>query len=85
MAKGCELNNLPIRGADFSQLCPPLFVNVFKLGEFQKRNCLYEETEIEKYQAVISPSSPLATMNDSEIDTALVKISREIIRIFQTK
>lgn len=42
------------------------------------RTCSYQLTEIERYQAVNSPSMPLAVLTDSELDNALVSICQQI-------
>ena len=40
--------------------------------------CLYEETEIEPYQAVHNPSQPLESLKGAKLNQALVKICQEI-------
>jgi HEAT repeat protein len=40
--------------------------------------CLYEETEIEQYQAVHNPSQPLGSLKGPKLEEALVKICRQI-------
>jgi hypothetical protein len=42
------------------------------------RTCAYELTEIVRYKALNSPSIPLATLTDSELDAALVSICQQI-------
>ena len=46
------------------------------------RACLVETTRIAEYQAVISPSKPLAAMSNPERDEALVKIAKAIADAF---
>jgi hypothetical protein len=40
--------------------------------------CSYEETDIERYQAVLDPKKPLAGLTDADADEAFVKICKEI-------
>ena len=40
--------------------------------------CLYEETEIEQYQAVHNPSQPLESLKGAKLNQVLVKICQEI-------
>jgi HEAT repeat protein len=40
--------------------------------------CLYEETEIEQYQAVHNPSQPLESLKGAKLNEVLAKICREI-------
>jgi len=40
--------------------------------------CLYEETEIEQYQAVHNPSQPLESLKGAKLNQVLVQICEEI-------
>jgi len=40
--------------------------------------CLYDETEIGKYQAVHNPNQPLDTLDSADLNKALVKICKTI-------
>ncbi|WP_427162498.1 COR domain-containing protein [Aliinostoc sp. HNIBRCY26] len=46
--------------------------------------CLYEETEIAKYQAAHNPQQPLKSLSESEQDAALVEICKKIKTAFQS-
>jgi TIR domain len=43
-------------------------------------DCLWNETEIASYQALHSPASPLDSLEESEVNTALVAVCKEIKR-----
>lgn len=43
-------------------------------------DCLWNETEIASYQALHSPTAPLDSLEESEVNTALVAICKEIKR-----
>lgn len=44
-------------------------------------DCLWNETEISSYQALHSPASPLDSLEESEVNTALVAVCKEIKRV----
>lgn len=46
-------------------------------------SCLYEETEISKYQAANDPSVPLDSLNESEQNRQLVQICQKILSAFR--
>ena len=61
---------------------PPLLAAAKQAGLtvlwFVVSACSYEETDIQRYQAVLDPKKPLAGLSDADVDAAFVKICREI-------
>ena len=75
-------------GSDFidANELPPLLTAAERQGAqilwVPVRSSLVESTRIAEYQAVISPSKPLAAMTEAEQDEALVKIAKVIADAF---